>query len=255
MIRVCLAGVTGWIGQPLRATIEASEDIELVAAVSRKAAGSTVGGVAVSATVRDALRTPFDVLVDYTSADVVKSNVLAAIDAGRHVVVGSSGMSDDDYAEIDRAARAKNVGVVAVGNFAISAALLSRFAREAAKHLPNWEIIDYAHDGKPDAPSGAARELAWHLSQVGHPKPAVAVKDTVGEPGTRGALIGTSQVHSVRLPGYTIGLEVLFGRSDERLSIRYEGGVSAEPYLNGTLMAIRRVGEFRGVVRGLDQLL
>src|SRR5258707_9465570 len=104
-MRVCLAGITGWVGRPLAAAIHQSPELQLVAAVSRSAKGTTIEGVVVSGSVAEALGTPSDVFVDYTSADVVKANVLEAIEAGRHVVVGSSGLTDDDFGEIDRAAR------------------------------------------------------------------------------------------------------------------------------------------------------
>src|SRR5258708_3023941 len=254
-LRVCIAGVTGWIGRPLAEAIAELDDLDLVAAIARQAAGTRVGEVTISGSVAEAIQTPFDVFVDYTSADSVKPNVLAAIAARRHVVVGSSGLSDDDYAEIDRSARKQGVGVVAVGNFAISAALLLRFAAEAAKFMPPWAIIDIAHDSNVAPPNGTAREVAWRLSQIGRPRFAVPIEDTVGMAETRGAEVSGSRIHSLRLPGHVISVEVLFGREDERLSIRYEGGTGAAPYIGGTLLAIRRVGEFKGVVRGMAKLL
>jgi 4-hydroxy-tetrahydrodipicolinate reductase len=253
--RICLAGATGWIGAPLAAAIGAAEDLELVAAVSRSKRGERLGGVSISGSVAEALETPSDVFVDYTSATAVKDHVVTAVTAGRHVVVGSSGLSDDDYAELDTLARRHKVGVIAVGNFAIAAALLQRFATEAAQHLPSWEIIDYANDAKVDHPSGTARELAWRLSQVGTPKTAVPFDESVGPRDARGTDINGTHVHSVRLPGYIIGVEVLLGRDDQRLSIRYEGGTGATPYIDGTLLAIRRVHQLRGVIRGMDGLL
>lgn len=255
MTRVCLAGVTGWVGKPLSAAILESDDLKLVAAAARSARGERVGDVTISSSVEEALRVPSDVFVDYTSAAAVKANVLMAIEADRHVVVGSSGLSDSDYTEVDSAARTKNVGVVAVGNFAISAALLQRFAVEAAEHLPTWEIIDSAYAGKVDAPSGMARELAWRLSEVRAPESEVPLEKTVGVRESRGATVNQSQIHSIRLPSYTIGLEVRFGREDERLTIAYDGGTGAQPYISGTLLAIRRVSDITGVVRGLDRIL
>jgi 4-hydroxy-tetrahydrodipicolinate reductase len=243
-IRVCVAGVTGWVGKPLAEAIQAADDLELAAGASRR-------GMSVD----EALRVPSDVFVDYTSASTVKANVLKAIAGGRHVVIGSSGLTDEDFAEIDRAATDKSVGVVAVGNFAISAGLLSKFATEAARYMPGWEIIDFAHDSKVDQPSGTARELAWQLSRVGKPKWAVPLDEATGPRESRGATVSGSQIHSLRLPGHTIGLEVIFGRDDERLSIRYEGGTGAGPYIAGTLTAIRKVIQFKGLVRGLDQIL
>ncbi|WP_205519491.1 4-hydroxy-tetrahydrodipicolinate reductase [Pyxidicoccus caerfyrddinensis] len=250
-----LAGVTGWVGQPLAAAIEAAADLELVAVVARRARGERLGKLTISGSVEEALATPADVFVDYTSAAAVKENVLAAVRAGRHVVVGSSGLSDDDFREIDPAARSAGVGVLAVGNFAITAALLQRFAVEAARHLSSWEIIDSAYEGKMDAPSGTARELAWRLSEVRAPDVEVPVEKTVGDVAARGAAVNQSRIHSIRLPGYTIGVEVRFGRQHERLTLSYDGGPGATPYVEGTLLAIRRVREFTGVVRGMDRLL
>ena len=178
-----------------------------------------------------------------------------AVAAGRHVVIGSSGLSTADYAEIEAAASERSVGVVAVGNFALTAALLQRFAVEAAAYLPAWEIIDTASAGKRDAPSGMARELAWRLAQVGQPIVEVPVSETVGAADARGTEVDGSRVHSVRLPGYSIGLEVRFGQADERLTIAYDGGTGAGPYIAGTLLAIRRVSSVTGLLRGLDQLL
>ena len=160
MIRVCVAGITGWTGSAVADAVEAADDLELVAGVSRSDPASF-------SSVAEALdAVPADVLVDYTHAAVVRENVLAAIERGVGVVVGSSGLSAAEYEEIDARAREREVGVVAAGNFSLTAALLLRFAAEAARHLESWEVIDYASCGKPDAPSGTARELAERLGSV-----------------------------------------------------------------------------------------
>ena len=174
-IRVCLAGATGWVGRGLSAEIAAAPDLTLAGAVARKAAGRPLGevlgdpriAVVTSGTVADALAAGADVFVDYTSAASVRAHVETAIDAGASVVVGSSGLSDEEYAAIDRRARERGVGVLAAGNFALTAVLLQRFAEIAARLVPQWEIIDYARASKPDAPSGTARELAARLAGVG----------------------------------------------------------------------------------------
>src|SRR4029453_594248 len=125
MIRVCFAGVTGWTAPPIVAAIDASDDLSLTCGVSRAAAGRALGDGTASrsdgsiyASVSEALQsTEVDVLVDYTSAAAVKDNVLAAVRAGVHVVVGSSGLTNDDYAELDLLARDRGMGVIAAGNF------------------------------------------------------------------------------------------------------------------------------------------
>jgi 4-hydroxy-tetrahydrodipicolinate reductase len=180
--------------------------------------------------------------------------VLAAIDRAVAVVVGSSGLSAADYEELDARAREQQVGVIAAGNFSLTAALLLRFATEAARHIRSWEVIDYASLGKSDAPSGTARELAERLDAVASPDVAVPVEETLGAREARGATVGATQVHSVRLPSFSVSTEIVFGGDDERLSIRHDAGSTPAPYVAGTLLAIRAVPGRVGVTRGLDQL-
>ena len=261
-IRVCVAGVSGRVGGALARAVEGEEDMVLAAAVSRSRAGQRVGeavvggssAVAIAATVAQALG-GCDVLVDYTSAVAVKGHVLAAIERGVHVVIGSSGLTDEEYDELDGRARGAGVGLFAAGNFAITAVLLQRFAEQAARVVPSWEIIDYGGASKPDAPSGTARELAARLEKVRAPLVARPVVDTVGEVAARGATVGGMQVHSMRLPGFVSSIEVVFGRAGERLALRHDSVDASAPYVAGTLLAIRRVGGWTGLLRGLDHLL
>jgi 4-hydroxy-tetrahydrodipicolinate reductase len=261
--KVCLAGATGWAGSELARGIAATEDLVLSSAVSRSHAGGALGEVLsessvdapVFATAQEALEVPCDVFVEYTKPDVAKSNVLAALARGLHVVIGTSGLTDEDYREVSEAADRAGVGVLAVGNFALTVVLMQKFAEMAARLIPQWEIIDYAHDAKADAPSGTARELAHRLAAVRSPEYTVSVAETVGEKEARGATLSGSRVHSVRLPGYVIGAEVVFGMADQRLSIRHDAGTSARPYVDGALLAIRGVSHLIGLHRGLDAVL
>ncbi|MDQ3866785.1 MAG: 4-hydroxy-tetrahydrodipicolinate reductase [Actinomycetota bacterium] len=249
VIRVCVAGVTGWTGRAIAEAVNSATDLELVAGVSRSDPASF-------SSVEEALdAVPASVLVDYTHAAVVKTNVLAAIERGVDVVVGSSGLSAADYAEIDGRARANGVGVIAAGNFSLTAALLLRLATEAARHLEAWEVIDYASGGKPDAPSGTSRELAERLAIVRPPALAHPLEETHGAREARGATVAGTQVHSLRLPSFTVSTEVIFAAEGERLSIRHDAGESPAPYVSGTLLAIRAVHGRVGLTRGLDRLL
>ena len=249
VIRVCIAGVTGWTGSAVAAAVEEAPDLELAAGVSHSGAS----GFTSVAEALDAV--PADVLVDYTTAAAVKGNVLAAIERNVGVVVGSSGMSAADYAEVDALAQSNEVGVIAAGNFSLAAALLLRFALEAARHMDAWEVIDYASAGKPDAPSGTSRELAERLESVRAPSLGVPLDDVLGMRDARGATVAGTQVHSLRLPSFTVSTEVVFAAKGERLSIRHDAGESAAPYVAGTLLAIRAVRGRVGLTRGLDRLL
>jgi len=257
-IRICVAGATGWVGVALCPAIAADANLRLVGAVARNSAGRPVPGVPevrISSAVAEALQTPTDVLIDYTQPGAVKANALAAIGAGVSVVIGTSGLSAEDYAELDTAARGKKVGVIAAGNFSLTASLLLRFAVLAAEHVPQWEVLDFASFTKPDAPSGTARELAERLGEVRKPKVGVAIEMLHGPKETRGADIAGTRIHSVRLPGFVISCEAIFGTESERLSIRHDAGTSPAPYVAGTLLAARKVGQVTGLMRGLDRLL
>jgi 4-hydroxy-tetrahydrodipicolinate reductase len=262
-IRVCVAGVSGWTGGAISRAILAAEEFELTGAIARRHVGRDAGellglpskGVIVATSLAEALARPADVLVDFTSPDSVKQRTLDALSHGVRVVVGTSGLTAADYADIERTALASRLGVIAAGNFSLTAALAKQFALLAAKHLPSWEIIDYAHAGKVDAPSGTTRELAEALGEVAQNKVDIPVEQTNGEPKARGASIAGTQVHSVRLPGIVLAFETIFGLPNERLTIRHDAGNGAEPYVNGTLLAVRRVMQVTGLVRGLDRLL
>ena len=260
---VCVAGATGWAGSAVTGRILASSEFCLVGAIARRQAGVDIGealgrrrvGVNIVASLEEALATPTDVLIDYTSPDSVKARILAALDRGVRVIVGTSGLTAGDYEDIEQRARERKLGVIAAGNFSITAALAKHFALIAAHYLPSWEIMDYASAEKIDAPSGTTLELAEALTTVAQNRVAVPLEQMHGPKEARGVTIGGTQVHSIRLPGYTIAFETLFGLPDERLSIRHDAGSSAEPYVSGTLLAARKVMEVRGLVRGLDQLL
>jgi 4-hydroxy-tetrahydrodipicolinate reductase len=268
VIRVVVVGATGWVGAALVPAILAEPDLSLVGAVARKAAGRDIGealglaaaGVTIVSSLRDALAQPSDVIVDYSHPDCVRQHVLDAVAAGRHVVVGTSGLGAADYAQIDKAAKTHQVGVLAAGNFSITATLLKRFALEAARYIADVEIIDYAGAGKPDTPSGTARELAEMLSDVRQAPTTAPVASLRGIRETRGAEVGSGahggvQVHSLRLPSFVLSVEALFGGDNERLVIRHDAGDSAAPYVVGTLLAIRRAGDRIGLRRGLDSVL
>jgi 4-hydroxy-tetrahydrodipicolinate reductase len=249
VIRVCVAGVTGWTGRPVAGAIEAADDLELVAGVARSDPEHF-------STVAEALEAvPADVLVDYTHAESVGANVRVALEHGVGVVVGSSGLTAEDYAAIDTLARERGVGVIGAGNFSLSAALVLRFALEAAEHFDFWEVIDYASAGKEDAPSGTARELAERLAAVHRPALGVSLADVLGAPNARGATVAGTQVHSLRLPGFVVSTQVVFASGGERLTLRHDAGPTPEPYVAGTLLAIRSVPGRVGLTRGLDRLL
>jgi 4-hydroxy-tetrahydrodipicolinate reductase len=263
MVSVCFAGITGWTAPAIVAAIDQADDLTLSSGVSRSAAGQSLAAAAgsashgyVYATVAEALQSAqTDVLIDYTSAAAVKTNVWTAVRAGVHAVIGSSGLTSQDYEELDRLARDRGVGVIAAGNFSVMAAVLRRAASMAAQHLDHWEIIDYASDDKSDVPSGTSRELAETLGQVREPAVTVALSDLHGPVEARGAEVDGTRIHSIRLPSFVVTTEVVFGGPGERLIMRHDPGLTPAPYVAGTLLAVRHVTDVAGLRRGLDSLL
>lgn len=264
MIKVLIAGATGWAGSALSKGVSAHANMQLVGGLSRSYEGKNLAdllhlgeqSIPLFAHIDAALeQVDFDVFVEFTKPDIAKSNILKALAKGKKVVVGTSGLSNEDYAEIAQAALDNDTSVLAAGNFAITAVLLFKFAVIAAKYIPNYEIIDYASQNKIDAPSGSVAELAQRLSQVQKSHLEVPIENTIGRKDARGADIDGVQVHSVRLPGHVLGIETIFGMQDEKLILRHDAGSSAEPYVQGALLAIEKVGSFKGLKRGLDSVM
>jgi 4-hydroxy-tetrahydrodipicolinate reductase len=174
-----------------------------------------------------------DVVVDFTTPDSAPGNVRAAVDAGVHIVVGTSGFDHGPLREVAEGGGDGNVLVVP--NFAIGAVLMMRIAAEAAKHMPEIEIIELHHDGKLDAPSGTAKRTADLIGEAG---------GHVHEP-----------IHSVRLPGLVAHQEVLLGGQGQTLSIRHDS-IDRTSFMPGVLLAVRGVGSLpNSFTLGLEALL
>ena len=263
-IRVCVAGVSGWTGSEVARGVIASKDMTLTGAVARTTAGCDVGevlelgnpiGVNVCANVKEALNAGADILIDYTSTVSVMDHVLYSIEQGVGVVVGTSGLSSEDYDEIDRRALEKGVGVVGGGNFSLTATMMQHLALIAAEHIPQFEVLECAWAEKEDVPSGTARELAEKLGDIQKPVQIRPVNSLHGPHEARGAEINGVQVHCIRTPGFTLRCEAIFGMQGERLVVSHEAGQNAEPYVVGTLLAARKAVSIKGLMRGLDALL
>lgn len=264
MIKVFIAGATGWAGSALSKGVCENKNMELVGALSRKHNGENLSevlginynNIPIFEDIQSALdKTDFDVLIDYTRPEVGKKNIIESLKRGKKVVIGTSGLTNDDIKEIEDVANDNDTSVLAVGNFAISVVLLQKFSEMAAKYMPNYEILDYTHEDKIDSPSGTARELAYRLSNVNKPNIHVSEDELIGEKASRGVALNGVQVHSVRLPGFVISVETIFGLKDEKLTIRHDSGQGAEPYVKGALLAIEKVSSFKGLRRGLDTVM
>ena len=225
-MRVVVAGAAGRMGATTCAAIEGADDLELTGRADPS----------LDASLAESLSSA-DVVVDFTTPESAPGNILAAIEAGVHIVVGTSGFDHDPLREAASAARQGGTGanVLVVPNFAIGAVLMMRFAAEAAKHMPEVEIVELHHDRKLDAPSGTATRTADLVSRAG---------GNVHEP-----------IHSVRLPGLVAHQEVILGGEGQTLTIRHDS-IDRLSFMDGVLMAVRGVASLPDPYTiGLEALL
>jgi 4-hydroxy-tetrahydrodipicolinate reductase len=216
MIRVAVAGAAGRMGQAVVAAVEGAEDMRLTGRAD-PSLGTSLDDVLADA----------DVVVDFTQPDTALANALACVDAGVHVVIGTTGFDVEPLRGLGPDAKAN---VFIAPNFAISAVLMMRFAAEASRHMAKAEIIELHHDRKLDAPSGTAARTAQLME-------------------------GDVPIHSVRLPGLVAHQEVIFGDVGQSLTIRQDS-YARESFMPGVLLAVRRVGEIEeSPLIGLEHLL
>ena len=262
MIKVMVSGACGRMGQAvLKAVIEDSE-LELVGAVDLAGgadAGELVGlgknGVIVGTdleAVIDASRP--EVMVDFTRPDVVYANAVKAIKKGVSPVIGTTGLSDEEKAELAELSKANNTPVFIAPNFAIGAVLMMLMARQATKYMPEVEIIELHHDKKLDAPSGTALQTAAMISEVRKAHVQGNPEETEKVAGARGADVDGMRIHSVRLPGYVAHQEVIFGGLGQTLTIRHDS-LNRESFMPGVCLACKKVRNLEGLVIGLDKIM
>jgi 4-hydroxy-tetrahydrodipicolinate reductase len=259
MIDVIVTGAAGRMGREVVRAVTAAEDMRLVAAVDPGAAGVLLedgagGTVTVSGDLAAALASEGQrVLVDFTVPSVVESNVRAAVAAGVHCVVGTTGVSWETWTEV-AASAPPGVCIFVAPNFAIGAVLMMRFAQMAARHMPHAEIIELHHDRKLDAPSGTSMHTAARIAAARGTAPAAPGSETEVVPGARGALVDGVPIHSVRLPGLVAHQEVIFGGQGQTLTIRHDS-IDRTSFMPGVLLAVRGVVRRSGLVIGLQELM
>jgi len=195
-----------------------------------------------------------DVVVDFTNVDVSMAAARIAIKQKVNMVIGTTGLSEKNLAEIEQLCRTYKVGAVVAPNFSLGAALLIHLSKFAAKFFNQAEIIEMHHDKKADAPSGTAIATAKEMLET-HGKPFVypeVTREILSN--TRGGQMNGIAIHSLRLPGFMAGQEVIFSGAGETLSLRHDT-VSRECYVPGVILAIKEVTKHKGLTHGLDALL
>jgi 4-hydroxy-tetrahydrodipicolinate reductase len=261
MQKVGVVGAGGRMGHEVCRAVSEAADMELVAAVDPAHVGADVSGRTVVGEVNALADLGAEVVVDFTIAEAVRHNIAHYAVLGIHAVIGTSGLSDADMADVTArfSGHATRANAVVVPNFAIGAVLLLHLSRIAAPHMDGVEIIELHHDAKRDAPSGTAMHTAALIAAArreagSSPLPPDPTTDMV-LPGARGAEATDGvHVHSVRLPGLVAHEEVIFGAPGQSLTIRHDS-YDRRSFMPGVLMAVRAVPDRPGVTVGLEALL
>lgn len=261
-IKVLVSGCCGKMGCEVVKAVLKDSELKLVAAVDKsnvgKDIGTTVGseslGVVIMSDLQEAIMvTKPDVMIDFTTPMTVFENVITAVKAGVHAVVGTTGISQDNLAKLTELSKEYKANVLIAPNFAIGALLMMRFSEMAAKFFPNVEIIELHHDQKLDAPSGTSIKtaemiLAARGEVTSNPNEEEKIK------GVRGGEMGGIHLHSIRLPGLIAHQEVIFGGEGQTLTIRHDS-LSRESFMPGVVLAAKKIIFRPGLTYGLEHLL
>jgi 4-hydroxy-tetrahydrodipicolinate reductase len=244
-IKVGVLGARGRMGQEVCRAIKSTNDLELVAEID----------------LNDSLETlkssKAEVIVDFTTPDVVMGNLKFAIENGIHAVVGTTGFDATRIDALKKLLAANpRVGVLIAPNFGLGAVLMMQFAKSAAKFFESAEIIELHHPEKVDAPSGTASRTAELINEARREANLGKMPDKTAKSldGARGAKIGEVPIHSVRLRGLVAHQEVLFGDKGELLTIRHDS-LDRSGFMPGVLVGVREVSSNPGLTVGLENYL
>ncbi|MBT7205693.1 MAG: 4-hydroxy-tetrahydrodipicolinate reductase [Deltaproteobacteria bacterium] len=242
-IRVLVNGAKGRMGQEVVKAVTTAADLELV--------DQTDLGDDLIARIK---ASQSQAVVDFTTAAVAFENTRKILEAGVHPIVGTSGLLAGQVAELQQLAKDKDIGGLIAPNFAIGAVLLMKYVQDAAKYLPDVEVIELHHNRKADAPSGTAVKTAQLIADARQEIPKALVEEKELFEGARGSEVHGVRVHSLRLPGLVAHQEVIFGGTGETLTIRHDS-IHRESFMPGVCLACRKVIGTQQLFYGLEHLL
>ena len=256
--KVLVAGFTGAMGQKAVNLVNSLDNFELVAGMSPTATNdpqkyNLPAGAKIYQSLAEIPDLAADIWIDFTTPKAVYDNVKFALEHHISPVVGTTGMSDEQEAELIKISQKEKVGGLIAPNFGMSAVLLMKFAKEAAKYFPDAEIIEMHHADKKDAPSGTALATAKMIAE-NRPEHETAPDEVETLENVRGGDYQGIKIHSVRLPGYIGNEQVLFGGPGEALTIRQDS-FDRESFMGGVKVALEKVDQLDELVVGLENIL
>lgn len=248
MINIAVCGANGKMGQEVIKAVNNADDMTLTAKID-----INNGEFASIKDAKDSVN--IDVLIDFTQPKSIYENALFCLNNGINIVIGTTGLSDDQIEELKKISADKGLGCLIAPNFSTGAVLMMKFAQMASKYFDNAEIIELHHNQKKDAPSGTAVKTALMMAGENANFTTGNCPEVETIKGARGAnSYNNIHIHSVRMPGYIASQEVLFGSNGQILTIRHDS-MNRECYMNGVLLAVRYVNENHNFVYGLENIL
>ena len=248
MINIAVCGSNGKMGQEVIKAVNTADDMTLVAKIDIKDGEF--------ATIKDAKNSvSIDVLIDFTQPKSIYENALYCLNNNINIVIGTTGLSDEQIAELKSLSEKYNTGCFIAPNFSTGAVLMMMFAKMASKYFNNAEIIELHHNRKKDAPSGTSIKTALMMSEENDNFTAGNCPEVETLAGARGAAsYNNIHIHSIRMPGYIASQEVMFGADGQILTIRHDS-MNRECYMDGVLRAVRYTSDNKNFVYGLENIL
>ena len=259
-IKVTVTGAAGKMGSETIKAIISADSLELSGAVDVNISkgidiGTYVGigecGVSLTDDLNDVIGKT-DCLVDFTNSATAPYFIKTALENGVNCVVGTTGIDENELAEISDLANKTGKAVLIVPNFSIGAVLMMKFANEAGKYFENAEILEMHHDKKQDAPSGTALMTAKKMSTDKIFSEPVTKKETLEN--VRGGSFNGIRIHSVRLPGLIAHQQVMFGGEGEIFTIRHDS-MARTSFMPGVIKAVEKISSLKGLNFGLELVL
>lgn len=249
MIKVAVCGALGKMGKEVIKAVEACPETELSAKID-------LLGDDTYKSIEDAHKAvDFDLLVDFTQPKSIFENAKYCLNNGIKIVIGTTGLSDEQIAELKTLSKKNNTGCLIAPNFSTGAVLMMMFAKQASKYFDNAEIIELHHNQKKDAPSGTAIKTALMMSEEKETFTKNNCPETETIKGARGGeSYSNIHIHSVRMPGYIASQEVIFGSSGQIMTIRHDS-MDRACYMQGVMLAVKHVYEKNDFIYGLENIM
>ena len=265
MIRVMVNGAGGKMGREVVKAVHADSELIMIGGIDPSKEGEDVGTVAgikplhitMAETIDEVLSdNKPDVIVDFTNPAVIFENAKKILSAGVHIVIGTTGLTEEQRNELNEIGLKHNANCLVAPNFSLGAVMMMKVAAELAPYFPDVEIIELHHNHKYDAPSGTSILTAKLINDAKEAANVTGSEDLTREslPGARGAKVDNVTIHSVRLPGYVAHQQVLFGGYDETLTIRHDS-LSRLSFMPGVVLACKKIASKPGLTYGLEHYL